>query len=893
MQSEKMFKPSVVSEEMSQENLATEIENPEDSLDEIVDSKAAITDAINTHIDRLRHREQDQIDLTRNIGFLAVVSLFTTSASISGIAHGNSFFTASLLGASGGYFYGSFVQYARQRKLTSVQRDNYTFQPLRASGDSELAAKGDILVVVHPPQNEAGKLYCNDLDETLEILAEVNADTYFLRHAVDDPIFAHKPSTPYHKAINDIKQADMHKQEDEVVTSFSRQELIDFLETRKPAPAELQKALRDQLGTRFPSVSPLLEDIDTHHDAIRATLASALAGRLSEPRQVSEVDSEHLVRIKDKRYFTASINAVDNTYTIRNDAYAPDAHGALSSLVDTNDTAMLLKKLKGGSLSEIELLALGLTSSLRPISPEDEPTPNDKEVTIPTVAADLRRNLRAMFTRDSLGALRYPLTGAVSIAALALVLGDMPKAGPTESIAPEKNSVGVGKAMTSDQPALHVRSHGLHIDGYYAQQGFSHLNGKTLEWEETAQHAYDTLWYPTSYTLANPSIEVERQVVADEENRISLAVKTGTTLASVQLTDAAGKPVPFDTLRRDDGFFSLRLRTTTDAPLLATYSLVEDTTGSYFISPLHPLEVSGPQPLHSDFAKNTSITQKQRYLQQDLTYDNTENLEQQMEGTDASTLRQATLQYGERLANCNVAATILALDEVASGNKKPLALVTGFNVADTENLGDQFATTPHAWLANDEMPVIDPTPVIAEGKTETEVGLAQSSQGGLQKKWQDDIKNMQKKAAYLDSQERLGGAARTAAALSLAALAIFAGRRRKQISRSVTRAADTVRVKTFPPRITTNTLSGLLAYEAYSSHDDTTPATPELAAGIHWKALENTEAFSSFTVSDEALQSVAEGKSPIVQAVLPKSEQRQAQQRAKMMLRQREILNKK
>lgn len=885
MQFEKRSTPEVLSDETGQESPApAETDQPED--DKAVEH-ARIIDYLNDQIDTVRSYEQDQIDLSRNIGFLALMSLTGTGASLSGAASASPIFAAALVGAGAGYVYGIAKQYLRQHTLRNVQYNDYMIQPLRASNDSEIANKGEIVAVVHSPQDKAGHLRSEGLHETLELLAEVEADKYLLRHSANDALLTQTTPIAYQKAINDVKNAGISASQDEVATVLNRQELVDLIETHKPTLAELQKTLHGELGLHFPALVPLLEDVTTHHATIRAALGTALAGRLSEPRQVSEIDDHDHVRIKNKQYFTAEIDTINNTYIIRNNLHAPDSQGSLSSLVDSDDEAMLLKKLKGRSLSEIELLALGLTTSLEPLSPVETQKNTEKESLSLTAVADLRRNLRTPFTRESLGMLRYPLIGVIGAAAVGAAVTAMPHQSSLETPTPEKNKVSIGKAISTDQPALHIRSHGLDISGYYAQQGFSHLDGRTLEWQETAQHSYDTLWYPTSYTLADPSIEIERPVVADEENHIPLPVKIGTTLASVQLTNARGKSVPFDTLRRDDGFYSLRVRTATDAPLMATYSLIEDTTGSYFISPLHPLEVSGPQPPRSGFNKRTSITQKQRHFQHGLTYDNTQNLEEVVAGTDASTLNKAVLDGDKQLANCTVAATILALDEVASGNKEPLALITGFNVSDSEKHGEEFVTMPHAWLADNEMPIIDPTPSIPEGKTEADVGLSRAPQEVLQEKWQDGKNSQLKRAEYQAFRENAGNTAKTTAVLSLAGLVLIAGRRRRQIARSITQLTDIVREKTFPPRVTEKTLGSLLAYEAYASFEDTASTTPELSAKLHWKALENTEEFSTFTVSDQALRRAAEGKSHIVTAVLPKSEQRQAQQRAKMLLRQR------
>ena len=115
----------------------------------------------------------------------------------------------------------------------------------------------------------------------------------------------------------------------------------------------------------------------------------------------------------------------------------------------------------------------------------------------------------------------------------------------------------------------------------------------------------------------------------------------------------------------------------------------------------------------------------------DFSYDNTEELDKTLDGVeDWQSFKQRVM--AAKIANCNIAATTLSIENEERGSTEPLAYASGYFVNRED---DQFLSDSHAWLVGDKGQIFDGTPPI-RGRTAKAAGLPDKSADELKKEWQ-------------------------------------------------------------------------------------------------------------------------------------------------------------
>jgi len=448
------------------------------------------------------------------------------------------------------------------------------------------------------------------------------------------------------------------------------------------------------------------------------------------------------------------------------------------------------------------------------------------------------------------------------------------------------NSTPVPQEAGGGSP-LHVTPHGLYAGGYYAGEGFTGLDGTTVQPVDNVPHEYRPFSYSRLLDAEVPSIAVEQIVWPGADKTIPLQVRLGTQPAAIRLQDGTGQEVAFEARVRDDGFYSVTVQRDGSEPLYIRYTLVRGGEG---IAPLQPLTVTGLQPPQmatmGDRADNMAD-----HLRAGLKYDNTPRLDKVISGADATNYVERVKEGG--VADCQAANTALALEMAGSRHPQPAAeLVTGY-LADGHI--EQYIGMGHMWLMTAPEPeessnVLDATPDIEAGKTAADVGLPSEQESRLA--WQQAVGVPGKYAAAKGAQIRQENRMRTVRG-GLIGLGVLAGglvllKRRRQVQSVVNRVRTRVERAVVPPRISEDFVRSLVAAEVYGMPVGEAVVTPESPSKLREK-IAGFAAVTDASIPEEGLWAVARGRSNVAKAAFAgqKASYRAAQRQARLMLRAR------
>lgn len=305
------------------------------------------------------------------------------------------------------------------------------------------------------------------------------------------------------------------------------------------------------------------------------------------------------------------------------------------------------------------------------------------------------------------------------------------------------NSSDIGESLIDGQPRWKLQPlNGADTSGYYVEDKKRELDETEhgLRWRPASVKELQTQKVESlgadQYKDA-PAIAVEGYVDGSKLrigiNGINLPVKYGTAIRGLEITSQAG--VQDHALLLDkDGTVKVYPSKQLDGLVRIDYDLV---VGPYYKQDNTDLSIPGTQPGGGD---GEGLRQALDNLH-GFRYDNTDALAEIINESPTIGSFEANVDAA-RIANCNVAATRLLIDQyqVAASRSN---YATGYNAGPNQ----KYLSTGHAW-ADVNGTVIDATPPL-RGRTAEEAGLDEPTPEELDKIWQEKDKDFSKEGVTI------------------------------------------------------------------------------------------------------------------------------------------------
>lgn len=303
---------------------------------------------------------------------------------------------------------------------------------------------------------------------------------------------------------------------------------------------------------------------------------------------------------------------------------------------------------------------------------------------------------------------------------------------------------GIGTATPPSAPSWRIEGHnGMDVSGYYKTASYTTLDLSAGGWLPPSNRSYTpfdgnavridkTKPYETMTSFWESDNDDEQAGQAlNSQASLTLPVKHNTILTDMQVTAPDGQPLPYSLLMAgDDGSVGMKVDTTgrpDGERERITYDLVEAKHTGSSISSMRIVGLKD-QDMHVH-DKNVTEALVQT-VSTTFAYDNTGKINEIVKAAQSpEDLKQRTL--GAQIANCNLAATVVAIEHSETRPMEPLAYTTGYLVEP----GERYLYEKHAWLTDKDNHVVDATPRSTHGRSLQEAGLPDKSQAELDAAW--------------------------------------------------------------------------------------------------------------------------------------------------------------